>query len=240
MLVLGHRGFPLPVHPENTLAAMVAGLDSGADGVEVDVRLTADGIAVCCHDDDLSRLGGRTRSVRASTWAQLSSDRLAGGHPVPRLADVVAATRGRGRLVLDLKPERRTALLVRAVSAALGTRRGDVVASSFDLRVLAAFALGRPDLPRALLCDVGCDPAQAVRASVADGSASLHLAIETVLADPESVRTARAAGLQVRVWTVNRLADAQLCALLGVQAVITDHPDRLVAGLATRTPVLTA
>lgn len=194
MQVLGHRGWPVPSrHPENTVAAMVAALDAGADGVEVDVQLTADGVAVCFHDDHLERVTGRPGSVRTSTWDQLSRVRLHSGHAVPLLAEV-----------------------------------------------LAAFALGRPDLSRALLCDVGCDPMQAVRACVADGSAGLHLALRTALAAPEALRAARRAGVQVRVWTVNRLVDAQLLELLGAQAVITDRPDRLVAGLRQDVPALSA
>lgn len=232
MQVLGHRGWPVPVaHPENTVAATVAALSAGSDGVEVDVQLTRDGVAVCFHDDDLERVTGTPGCVRELTWAQLEAVRLPGGHAVPRLAEVLGAAAGRGQVVLDLKPERRTAALVRAVSEAVGPGGGHLIASSFDLRVLAAFALGRPDLSRALLCDVGCDPVQAVRACVADGSAGLHLPLDEALAHPEALRVARWAGVQVRVWTVNRLVDAQLLELLGVQAVITDRPDRLVSGL---------
>ncbi len=232
MQVLGHRGWPVPTaHPENTVAAMVAALDAGADGVEVDVQLTKDGVAVCFHDDDLDRVTDSTGLVRDHTWAQVQDVRLPGGHTVPLLSDVLAATAGRGQVVLDLKPERRTAALVRAVSAAVGRGGGHLIASSFDLRVLAAFALQRPDLSRALLCDVGCDPVRAVRECVHDGSAGLHLALPTALAHPEALRAARRAGVQVRVWTVNRLVDAQLLELLGAQAVISDRPDRLVSGL---------
>ena len=232
MQVLGHRGWPVPTaHPENTVAAVVAALDAGADGVEVDVQLTRDGIAVCFHDDTLDRVTDATGLVSDRTWAELQDVRLPGGHHVPVLAEVLAATAGRGQVVLDLKPERRTATLVRAVTAAVGRGGGHLVASSFDGRVLAAFARHRPDLSRALLCDVGCDPLRAVRACVADGSAGLHLALPTALASPEALRAARTAGVQVRVWTVNRLVDAQLLELLGAQAVITDVPARLGAAL---------
>ena len=238
MQVLGHRGWPVPTaHPENTVAAMLAALDAGADGVEVDVQLTRDGIAFCFHDDTLDRVTDATGLVSERTWAQLQDVRLPGGHHIPVLAEVVAATAGRGQVVLDLKRERRTATLVRAVTAAVGRGGGHLVASSFDLRVLAAFARQRPDLSRALLCEVGCDPLRAVRACVADGSAGLHLALDTALAHAEALRVARRAGVQVRVWTVNRLVDAQLLELLGAQAVISDRPDRLVAGLRADTLV---
>ena len=89
MQVLGHRGWPHPTHPENSLAAVDAALSTGADGVEVDVRMTADGVAVCCHDDDLTRVTGTALSVRRSTWAQLQQVRLRDGSRLPLLGEVL-------------------------------------------------------------------------------------------------------------------------------------------------------
>ncbi|HEU0104136.1 MAG TPA: glycerophosphodiester phosphodiesterase [Mycobacteriales bacterium] len=232
MMVLGHRGWPDPVlHPENTLAAMTAALDGGADGVEVDVRLTADGVAVCCHDDDLQRVGAAVPSVRRATWAQLREVVLPGGHPIPRLLDVAAATAGRGQLVLDLKPEPRIGAMLRASLASLalaGLDTRDVVASSFDERLLEVLAVRRPRLERAAILDVGDPLHPALMRSRRRGDTALHLPLRTVLAEPSAVQ---GAGLAVRVWTVNRLVDAQLCDLVGVEAVITDRPADLTAGL---------
>jgi len=224
MQVLGHRGWPDPAHPENTLASVQAALDADADGVEVDIRLTADGVAVCCHDDDLSRVGGDVRSVRRTRWADLQQVRLPGGHPVPRLIDVAAATAGRGLLVLDLKPEPRAGTLLRAALAALTVARMEpehVVVSSFDDRLLEVLAVRRPRLARAAILDVGDPLLPALTRARRRGDHAIHLPLRTVLSEPAAVQ---AAGLTVRVWTVNRLVDARLCALAGVQAVITDLP----------------
>ena len=238
MQVLGHRGWPVAsAHPENTVAAFTAALDAGADGVEVDVQLTRDGVAVCFHDDELDRVTDATGLLSERTWAQLQQVRLPGGHRVPLLREVLAAAAGRGQVVLDLKPERRTAALVRAVSAAVGPRRrppgGLVVrpARARRLRPRPARPVARPAVRRR-----AATRWRAVRECVADGSAGLHLALDTALAAPEALRAARRAGVRVRVWTVNRLVDAQLLELLGAQAVITDHPAALAAGL--RTPAL--
>ena len=89
MQVLGHRGWPVPTaHPENTVAAMLAALDAGADGVEVDVQLTRDGIAVCFHDDTLDR---RHRRHGAGERADLGA---AAGRPAARRAPHPGAGRG--------------------------------------------------------------------------------------------------------------------------------------------------
>ncbi len=231
MLVLGHRGWPAPSHPENTLLAVTAALDGGADGVEVDVRLTADGVAVCCHDDDLLRVGADLRSIRTSRYADVVATPLPGGHQVPRLLDVAAAVAGRGQLVIDLKPEPRAAAVLRACLATLTMARfplDDVVVSSFDDRLLDVLAVRRPQVPRAAILDVGDALLPALGRARRRGDAAVHLPLRTVLAEPGEVRDC---GVTVRAWTVNRLVDARLCALLGVAAVITDLPVDLAAAL---------
>lgn len=243
MQVLGHRGSPTPATPENTLASVSAALRVRADGVEVDVRLTADGVAVCCHDDDLSRVGAPVPSVRATPWASLRRVRLAGGHRVPRLVEVAAAARDRGLLVLDLKPEPRAGALLQASLSALrraGVPDDQVVASSFDERLLEVLAVRRPGLSRAPILDVGDPVAPALARARRRGDRALHLPLATLLDEPSAVAGltgpwAAGAGPEVRVWTVNRLVDARLCELAGVAAVISDVPGELVAGLRLAT-----
>lgn len=231
MQVLGHRGWPRPSSVENTLASVVAALSSGADGVEVDVRLTADGVAVCAHDDDLTRVGGAVRSIRATRWSDLQQVRLPDGSPVPRLLDVAAVTAGRGLLVLDFKPDPRTGSLLRAALADVqlsGMAEPDVVASSFDGRLLDVLAVRRPGLSRAAILDVGAPLEPALRTARRRRDAALHLPLRTVLSSSCAVRDA---GLPVRVWTVNRVVDARLCELLGVHGLITDEPAALTVAL---------
>ena len=257
MQILGHRGAPadplVPDHsalensalensalensaPENSAAAVTAALDAGADGVEIDVRLTRDGVAVCCHDDDLLRVAGVPLHVPTSTWQELRAVRLPGGHRLARLEEIASVLAGRGRattrLVLDLKPERRAAALLVATRAALavgGLSERHVVASSFDPGVLDAFAARSSGLTRAPICDNGCDPRAALRAALVRGDRAVHLPLAAVLRESAAVRDAVSAGLEVRVWTVNRPLDARMCELLGVSAVITDAP-RLLTG----------
>ena len=234
MEILGHRGWPAPAHPENTLAAFGAALAAGADGVELDVRLTRDGAAVCCHDADLQRSAGVPGRVAELTCEQVRRVPLLGGERVPLLQEAVALVAGRGRLVLDLKPEPRAAELVEAVLAALaagGVRPADVVLSSFDPDLLEAFAPVAPGLARALLLDVGDDVRAGVEHARVRGHHGVHVPQRAVLSDGPAVRSAVAAGLDVRVWTVNRVVDARLCDVLGVCGVITDVPDLLHAGL---------
>lgn len=75
---------------ENTLEAASAALGDGADSLEVDVRLTADGEPVLFHDDDGARLTGVAGPVKALPWKELKSRRVLGAYAVPHLDDLLA------------------------------------------------------------------------------------------------------------------------------------------------------
>jgi glycerophosphoryl diester phosphodiesterase len=233
MEILGHRGRPTHDTPENTLAAVEAALAEGADGVEVDVRLTADGVPVCCHDPGLQRVAGVARGIRTLTLAELAAVRVT-GHPVPTVSDVVDVLRGRGRLVLDLKPEQRPRSLVSALAEMLADRGEGLVLSSFDRSVLDSCAAVAPEIERAVIL-TGAEPASRILAeAVARGDAALHVPSRTVFGSPDLVAAAHQRGLAVRVWTVNRPVDARLLRVLDVDALISDVPGQLRASLAGR------
>ncbi|MGW4053739.1 glycerophosphodiester phosphodiesterase [Streptomyces sp. NPDC004779] len=95
--VVGHRGDPYRAR-ENTLASIGSAFEAGADAVEVDVRLTEDGVPVLLHDDTLKRLWRHDRPLSSLTHEQLRE--LTGGG-VPTLRDALLAA-GPRRLMLDL------------------------------------------------------------------------------------------------------------------------------------------
>lgn len=233
MEILGHRGRPTDETPENTLASIEAAFAEGADGVEVDVRLTADGIAVCCHDTGLDRVAGVARGIRSLTLEELTAIRVQ-GHAVPTVADVLRAAPPGSRLVLDLKPEQRPRALLTAVANALADADGPLprmVLSSFDPAVLTAAAAMAPFLERAVIL-TGTEPSsQTLAQAVARRDSALHIPARTVFAAPDLVAAAHRLGLKVRVWTVNRPVDARLLRLLDVDGVISDVPGGLIRSL---------
>ncbi|MDI3407244.1 glycerophosphodiester phosphodiesterase [Streptomyces cavernicola] len=97
LTVVAHRGDPYRAR-ENTLPSLRSAFAAGADAVEIDVRLTRDGVPVLLHDETLSRLWGHERPL-----AQLSAAEVRGltGGGVPTLAEALAATPDR-RLLIDL------------------------------------------------------------------------------------------------------------------------------------------
>lgn len=241
MLLLGHRGAADIAHPENTVAAVERALRAGADGVEVDVRLTRDGHLVCLHDPSLRRVAGVQRDVAAMSAAEVAEVRLPGGHALPTLEDLVEAA-GDARLVIEMKTKVWPARLRAATAAALGdglrrlgvTWRSDVVVSSFDRYALGAVrrvssvrtaVLSRPSVPAGT----------AVRWALDGGHDEAHPHVRSLLfAPPSLVRDAHALGLAVTAWTVDRPGDLRELADRGVDAAICDDPGAARLALATK------
>lgn len=232
MRILGHRGASLPGVTENTLPAFEAAIDAGADGVEVDVRVTADGVAVCLHDPDVRRLTGLPLPVGRLTYAQLRSLSLFDAGRVSSLEDVLRLASSRAQVVLDLKCEPGQAPSGALADATLRALRRvppapDLVVSSFSRAVLSEVAGRAPGLRRALITDEDVPVAVGLRRVLRDGHSDLHPALRSLAADPSVVAQLRRRGGAVRVWTVNRPIDARFCALMDVDALITDHPGRM-------------
>ena len=233
MLLFAHRGLPSADRPENTLAAIRAAFDSGADGVEVDVRLTADDVLLLSHDADLSRLVGTRATVAGSAWPCLRDTAEARGVRLARVEEVLVAAAGR-RVVLEVKqPPPGPAATARTALAVCGELRSlqraglrlDVTVSSFSPDMVAHVRrLVPPGVRTALLGLPLAASSSLLRQALTSGHDELHPHVSSVLAAPESVRTAHAVGVAVVPWTVNRRRDLRTLSRLGVDAVITDEP----------------
>lgn len=104
-----HRGLWNGDRPENSLPAFRAAAEAGL-GIELDVRLTADGQPVVFHDGTLSRMCGDERAVAECTLAELKTMRLAGTDcAIPTLGEVLTEVAGRAPILVEIKPDRRVA-----------------------------------------------------------------------------------------------------------------------------------
>jgi glycerophosphoryl diester phosphodiesterase len=223
VIVLGHRGAVHPTAPENTLASVDRALRQGADGVEVDVRVTADGIPVCLHDPTLLRTADDRREVSAVPYVDLP---WVGSHRIPRLSEVIDLVAGRGRLVIEVKsPSGEHAPLgevVDAVAAVLRRHRTDhVTVSSFDrlrLRMLRQLELG---CPTALLGRPAAPFRGLLRQAEQDGHPEVHAHLSSVL---NHLRDSPQVAPGVVTWTVDRPRDLLTLRDAGVEAVIADDP----------------
>jgi len=244
VLLLAHRGLPAVDRPENTVRAVRAALDGGADGVELDVRVTADGVLALCHDPDLARLTGTAITVAGNPWACLRETAAERGVALARVEDALVAAEGR-RVVLELKkPPPGPAAAARTALAVAGQLRSlqraglplDVTLSSFSTSVAAHVRRLLPPgsgVRTALLGREPARPTSLLRQALRHGHDEIHPHVLALLAAPESVGTAHAVGVAVTPWTVNRRRDVRRFARLGVDALITDVPASARVALTT-------
>ena len=234
MRILAHRGAPGPSRSENTVAAVLAALADGADGVEVDLRLTADGVLAVCHDADLRRVAGRPERVAGTSWEALRLAAEPSGVSLARVEWVLAAAAGR-RVVLELKAAPHDPVPVLAERLAGLADAGlplDVVVSSFDAGLVREARAALPRTVRtALLGRPGCLALATLRRGVAAGHDEVHPHVSDLLDDPRSVAEAHAAGVAVVTWTANGRRDLRRLADLRVDGVITDEPVRARAAV---------
>jgi glycerophosphoryl diester phosphodiesterase len=214
--VFAHRGCT-EGFIENTLDAFAEARRVGADGVELDVRLTADGALAVHHDAEIPGLG----AIAEVGVADLPSH-------VPLLADVLAVCDG---MVVNVEiknapqdpgwdvGEAVAPLTAAAIEEAGWTDR--VIVSSFQVTTLLAVQAADGRLALGALWGFGDEPGPALADAAAAGFRAVHPFVTSVT--PELVERAHAAGLAVNVWTVNAADDLAAMVALGVDAVITDR-----------------
>jgi glycerophosphoryl diester phosphodiesterase len=214
VLLLAHRGDHRRA-PENTLAAFAAALAiPGVHGVELDVRASADGVAVVLHDASLTRVQGRRLRASRLTEAELAA------HGVPSLAAVLAACPPGAFLDVELKKDLGEVALA-PLRAARGRADGSaagVVISSFDGTALATVRRLAPTWPcwlnTAWLSD------RAIGAAAALGCTGI--AAEWHRIDAARAALVRDAGLDLAAWTVRDAGVRDRLAALGVVAACVE------------------
>lgn len=257
--IVAHRG-DSDSSPEHTLAAYEKAIEAGADGLECDVRLTADGHLVCVHDRRIDRTSnGRgvlsTMSLRdleeldwgswKNPWAELDdeadlpdADQL----KVLTLERLLSMVRDCGRRVevaIETKHPTRYAGLVEQQLVRLLRRFGladppDPESSLVTVMSFSALGLRRIRLLAPNLPTVLLfDRAPVIRrdGSLPTGVRIAGPGIHVVRAHPGYVECVHARGHQVYVWTVNNPSDLDLVLSLGVEGIITDRPMEVLAGL---------
>ncbi|HEX8178113.1 MAG TPA: glycerophosphodiester phosphodiesterase family protein [Pyrinomonadaceae bacterium] len=254
-LIIGHRG-AAAVAPENTLVSFARAFADGADGIEFDVRLARDQVPVVIHDATLRRTAARPGFVAAHTAAELAAIDVGSWFNrrfracaradytqarIPTLAQVLAlAQTHAGVFYVELKCERGGGDARRLAARVVETvhehgAQARVVIESFNLTAVAEVRRLAPHLPTAALFERRlARPFPTTRALLARARAcgAHELALHHTLVNARTAAAARHAGFAIVVWTVDNPARLGRLISLGVRAVITNDPARMMAQLA--------
>jgi glycerophosphoryl diester phosphodiesterase len=207
--IVGHRGVrAVPsrteVPPENTIAAFAQALREGADAIELDVRLSKKGIAIIHHDPVPPEIDDTT---------------------LPTLAEALDFLSKRAVVNVELKYDfvDRRALAWEAAKV-IRSSSAEVIASSFDPRVLFWFAGRLPNVRRAWLANVTQRRIDEAIRAFARPRVFWAMHLERRLANPTRIRMLRDRGVRVGVWTVNDPREARDLFAIGADWLITDWP----------------
>lgn len=210
-LRLAHRG-DWRHAPENTIPAFLAGLAvPGCDGLEFDVRLSRDGVAVCYHDDTLKRVHGIDRRVD-----ELSADELE-AIGVPALVDALTAIPRRAFLDIELKGDPGRAAF-EAIVAGRGPGLERAVVSSFEPATLERIGGLAPTWGRWL----NTRDAEPATIATAVELECRGMSVEWHALDAAALQHIRAADLEIAAWTIRRRPTAGRLDRLGVTAICVE------------------
>ncbi|GAB5389010.1 MAG: glycerophosphodiester phosphodiesterase family protein [Alphaproteobacteria bacterium] len=233
--VLGHRGSRMHA-PENTLAGIRSAHEQGCRGVELDVKITRDGVPVLLHDDSVDR----TTTGTGNAYAIDARDMVAldagtpfspdfAGEPVPYLRDAIALVLDLGLVLnLEIKPDAGKAVeTTQAALDVLGKMwpddRPPPLISSFHAWSVGESMRLRPDWPRGLIMDERAPDWQKLVGELQ--LSSLHPA--HAREDDAGFAEMMATGCKILTYTCNEADRAQHLLSLGVTSVITDTPKTL-------------
>lgn len=230
-LTLGHRGAPVEA-PENTLASIAAAFDAGVDMVEVDLRLSSDGVAVLLHDATVDKTTDHEGPVGDFTAQQLSAmdagswfDPAFADQGIPTLAQglELAEQRG-GGLYLDIKVASAAEAIVTAMDEA-GADPARHINSHSLAPMLIGLETALPDSPRVLWIDDQADEAL-LDAAVEVGAIGVEQAWGEQA--PDMAAAARERGLEFWTYGTDDRETIDAALALGVDALESDDPRLLV------------
>jgi len=248
-LIIAHRGAS-KYAPENTFAAFKRAIEAGADGIELDVRLAKDGVAVVFHDSSLKRIAGRKgkiahytstelSSIDAGSWFNRVTPKLADpaykDESVPTLAETLEFLKDfKGLIYIELKcKEADTELLAKAVTSVICNSKllPQIVVKSFKLSAIPhvkkfcpsvrTAALFAPKIKNILRKDKHL-------LKLAEEAGADEISLHYTLATRKLMKKAAKRNIRVIIWTADNPRWIRRGIKLGLAAIITNDPARLL------------
>jgi len=248
-LIIAHRGASKHA-PENTLAAFKRAVDAGADGIELDVRLAKDGIAVVFHDSSLKRIAGRKGKIAhytstelgtidAGSWFNRFAPKLADpaykNENVPTLADTLEFLKDfKGLIYIELKcKEADTEQLAKAVTDVISNSKllPQIIVKSFKLSAIPHVKRFCPSVRTAALFapkikNILRKDKHLLR--LAEEAGADEISLHYTLATRKLMKKAAKRNIRVIIWTADNPRWIRRGIKLGLAAIITNDPARLL------------
>ena len=235
--IIAHRGLAC-ASVENSLESIEAAWTAGADAVELDVRVSSDGIAYLFHDDEL-----QDRNVDELSYVELAELSI---QPLPTLAAALRDLPSNGYLVLDLKTDEPTAVeAIARVLRAVAVRENALSFQSTNLDALDTLGREFTDAKLTYLSRLEWRIPYLVRPDVdalaqrLDASGVHRVSIKgRSFVNARLVETLKANRRELHVWTINKPRRARYYRDIGVDGIITDDVPGLMSalGLTTEAP----
>lgn len=234
---IAHRGAS-GLAPENTVTAFKRAVEIGADGIELDVRLSSDGAPFVLHDARLERTTdgeGLIAEIPSAALQRLDAGAKFGGShaqtPIPTLDEALAATAPIPTYI-EIKVDGAVPAVIETVRRIGATDRCWII--SFHERHLMETRAIAPELPTSLIFGPDVSRDEIIRRTAACGArlASAHFSS----ASEDLCSMAHAAALQIWIWTVDDSARMKRGFELGVDGIVTNRPDVLAEVLQSHKP----
>jgi glycerophosphoryl diester phosphodiesterase len=225
MLTIAHRGFK-GIAPENTLLAFQKALDIHADGIELDVHLSADGHVIVIHDETVDRTTNGKGFVNKLYLQELKSFDIEKNQKIPTLEEVFDLVNKKCIVNIELKGKGTTEPVIDLIEKYIKEKKWNYnhfLVSSFDWNALQQLRLLNEKIPIGVLAETNLDLAIAFAKFM--GAETIHPYFH--LLTKENTLKMQEKGLKVFAWTINEIEDIQKLKTFEVNGIISDFPDRI-------------
>tara|TARA_R110002050_G_scaffold157357_2_gene285965 strand:- start:24621 stop:25310 length:690 start_codon:yes stop_codon:yes gene_type:complete len=224
-LVMGHRGAQGYIS-ENTIPSIKKALAFGVDGIEIDVHLCASGELVVFHDFTLDRVTNGQGEISKCTLSELKKLKVENQYHIPTLIEVINVIDKKCLLNIELKGKgtaEKTSKIIEYCIEMKGWKYNDFIVSSFQHHELEDVFKINKNIPLAVLTKASV--AEAIEFAETIQAKIIHP--NYALLTKENIISAQEKGYKVNTWTVNDRETIERMKRYGVDAIISDFPDRI-------------
>lgn len=225
MLKIAHRGVH-DTYPENTLPAFQKAMETGVDGIELDVRLTSDNELVVIHDETIDRTTNGNGTVNQFTLKELKQFRIDSKYEIPTLVEVIELVATNYLVNIELKEIATVEKVVEVLYDLVQKKHwnySNFLISSFDWHALKKVHTLNSEIPIGILTATDLELAFIFAKFIKATTLLPHYS----LVNEEAIIEIQNAGINIITWTVNENNAIQQMKKLNINGIISDFPDKI-------------